>query len=763
MNIVTKATGDSLTAGEFNQIPDELENLITSGGISPSDLDLQQVAKTIAQYCSDGNFYVASGTANAIILSTNGTRIPPVALTNGFKARFKAVADNTGNCTINVANLGAKSVYFDGNQLQAGEIQTGKFYEVEYDFANDYFVIRKDNYPCVKRYDTLSSLILDTTIRNGDFCVTSGYYSINDGGAGLYKIREQEVSDVENGGTIIFIQNTLVAELVVSCGTINIKQFGAKGDGVSDDTIALQNAMDVAEVLIINTGTYITGSLYLHKNLTILGEINSILKAKANFQPINTPTSLINIKSDYNLTVKNLQIDGNIENQYPDDTSVFGHSLIWCSIGSLNIDNCSLGNTKGQVITTGNVWDFDASLYAHDIYITNCRIIQPSSSGGDCLRIERTRGKYNLFKNNYCFGGASGMRSQLYCRNLNFINNTVLSSYTDVGITAGQSENIQIIGNICSNHSHHGIEIGGVVNCIVSDNTLISNGMSPIFSSESGASIYANDSRFWGSISDTYAGYDNQTYTSPKVSNLHTVITNNTMIDNNNALISVGNSREIIKNNVFINNGTNSYYNEQLSIVRGDLGNTNAIIIDNIFSETIGNFPLAVTGSKFDTIFMNNKSDKILSSNEMNFLGGYNLNENNKYLTDLTKTSGFTLVSDADSPTGTSIEGSANNLIIEIPNISNLKTGFMARLLAKSTSNSSISTTCAIFKNGNWVKTLFSTPISYTQDYKMKHFYIPLSDLEDFDTIKFQFYASGNTLNIATFDVFTRFNDDIIL
>ena len=190
MNIVTKATGDSLTAGEFNQIPDELENLISSSGISPSDLDLQQVAKSIAQYSSDGNFYNATGTANAIVLDVVSPRIAPVSLTNGFKARFKAFADNTGTCTINVANLGSKNLYYNGNALQAGEIKNGNYYEIEYNATADNFTLQKDIYSKLKYFDTLTELSADTTVKSGDFCLTAGYYSKNDGGSSFYIIRQ---------------------------------------------------------------------------------------------------------------------------------------------------------------------------------------------------------------------------------------------------------------------------------------------------------------------------------------------------------------------------------------------------------------------------------------------------------------------------------------------------------------------------------------------------------------------------------------------
>ena len=132
MDITSKSTGDTLSAQEFNQIPNELENLISKGGITPSDLDLTQVAKSVAQMIGDGDFYSTGGTADAIVLTAVSPRIAPTSLTNGLKARFISANDNTGAVTVNLAGLGAKSVYKRGSALVAEDIKAGNIYELVY-------------------------------------------------------------------------------------------------------------------------------------------------------------------------------------------------------------------------------------------------------------------------------------------------------------------------------------------------------------------------------------------------------------------------------------------------------------------------------------------------------------------------------------------------------------------------------------------------------------------------------------------------------
>ena len=92
-------------------------------------------------------------------------------------------------------------------------------------------------------YDNIAAMKADVSIKDGSYACTAGYYKANDGGGGSYIIRAKTVEDVEDGGSIHFLQKDLVAELIVENGTVNVKQFGAKGDGESDDTDYLRKVL----------------------------------------------------------------------------------------------------------------------------------------------------------------------------------------------------------------------------------------------------------------------------------------------------------------------------------------------------------------------------------------------------------------------------------------------------------------------------------------------------------------------------------------
>lgn len=141
MNILDKQTGSQLTADEFNQIPDELETLISSAGIIPSEEILTQVSEAVMQLIADGRFFTATGSENDIVLSNITPKKPLRSLRDGLSGTFKAILDNTSEATINICNLGAIEVYKNNAPLTDGDIKQGKYYNFIYDETNNRFEI----------------------------------------------------------------------------------------------------------------------------------------------------------------------------------------------------------------------------------------------------------------------------------------------------------------------------------------------------------------------------------------------------------------------------------------------------------------------------------------------------------------------------------------------------------------------------------------------------------------------------------------------
>ena len=99
----------------------------------------------------------------------------------------------------------------------------------------------------VLTFDTIADLRLKIGSQKEPTAQTSGYYVAGDGGANSF-YWDGTSGATDNGGTII--KPTFVSGagrwLAVDAYTINVRQFGAKGDGSTDDTTVIQLALNSA-------------------------------------------------------------------------------------------------------------------------------------------------------------------------------------------------------------------------------------------------------------------------------------------------------------------------------------------------------------------------------------------------------------------------------------------------------------------------------------------------------------------------------------
>lgn len=120
-------------------------------------------------------------------------------------------------------------------------------------------------------YANVVEMKADTSLQPGMVVYTNGYYSPNDGGAANYLIVEGTYP--ESGAYHQIGQTSLYAQYIFY-DAINVRQFGAKGDGVQDDTLFIQDALNQDRKIYIPNGNYrITASLTTSpKNTHIYGE-----------------------------------------------------------------------------------------------------------------------------------------------------------------------------------------------------------------------------------------------------------------------------------------------------------------------------------------------------------------------------------------------------------------------------------------------------------------------------------------------------------
>lgn len=139
-----KTTGSTLTASEWNDMPTELQNMITDTGQSLSAGDLDQVGKAVSNYIANADYYTVGGTPDVITLAQVGTKQPVTAYVDGMKIRFRPTGANTGAVTVNVSSLGARDLRnINDVALVANELIVGYEYTCVFDNGTNRFTIQE--------------------------------------------------------------------------------------------------------------------------------------------------------------------------------------------------------------------------------------------------------------------------------------------------------------------------------------------------------------------------------------------------------------------------------------------------------------------------------------------------------------------------------------------------------------------------------------------------------------------------------------------
>jgi hypothetical protein len=148
---------------------------------------------------------------------------------------------------------------------------------------------------------------------------TRGYYAIGDGGGGQYYYDPSDVTSSDNGGSVIVATDGARWKLPKS-SIANVLQWGAKGDGTTDDTLQIQAAIDYVCPLVGST-TKKAGTVYF-------------------------PSPAVGYRITNTLNCSNSRVGGTLQR---DGLRLVGSSMYGCRI---------LGETGAKAIvdTTGSQW-----------------------------------------------------------------------------------------------------------------------------------------------------------------------------------------------------------------------------------------------------------------------------------------------------------------------------------------------------------------------------------------------------------------------
>ena len=260
----------TVTDQVLNSLYGEFFNLLKAHGINPTtttSADLKQVARAVWSAVSAGNLYKDTGSSNV----KNLTHIKAAgflfkntnANDDGFTIEFLNKTENTGAVTVNVFDVENNVNHFnntplvnqDGSEIQPKTLaanslarayydkDTGKFilFSVQNSRVTDNYVYNIDGLALrdtvIQSVDSISALANITKTHGRKIYVASYYAGLKKGG-GVF-VYDSTKASVNDGGNVI---NGWVRQ--VSPAYLNVMNFGAKGDGVTNDYPAFKAVSD---------------------------------------------------------------------------------------------------------------------------------------------------------------------------------------------------------------------------------------------------------------------------------------------------------------------------------------------------------------------------------------------------------------------------------------------------------------------------------------------------------------------------------------
>ena len=390
---------------------------------------------------------------------------------------------SNANCTVYVAGTSTAATLYSDNGITplANPFLSSSTGQVAFYAANGTYdlVVSKIGYLTV----TISAIELD------DLMAPSGSNSVGYLPAGT--------------GAVATTVQTKLRE------SVSVKDFGAVGNGVTDDTAAIQQAFTAATAFVPKKTVFFPAGIYVINPLTLIdpfgcsidgdGQNVSIIKPSVLNTGVVTAYQHIVYNTDSNFTVSNIQIDltnVTLTGVYP--SLQRSYHLLAYNCTNWSIRNCSFtgisNNHIGVYANGGNYWEIT------DCYFEN---LVPSIQYSQAINIQEYSGTHRVLNNvmngtglfsnsgdglvsnnvtyNISFGAGLAFGTFIDCKNNVITNNHCTGGFGSPDVNATYTSGIEnwgsdsiISGNYCANNSGSGISHGGYRG-VVSGNICLNN------------------------------------------------------------------------------------------------------------------------------------------------------------------------------------------------------------------------------------------------------------------------------------------------
>lgn len=269
--------------------------------------------------------------------------------------------------------------------------------------------------------------------------------------------------------------------------SINVKHYGAVGDGVTDDTAAIQAAIDAGTAVYFPVGTYIvSNTITIPSNTSIFGHgYGSEIKLKNNSGVAATLFKIFNANTGVGINIFNLRINGNKANNSVG--RFIGINLLICTFSSvrgvwvhdIGTDGASAGQGilidagRENMVTHNHVWSCGRHniAFANGPFNSSCCDNLVRDAGEEGIHISTGNG---IICNNN--GSHENNWDGIHLTNAKDITCCGNSCYDNArdGIASFDGKAI-VVGNSIKGSSRYGISTNSITDSQFEGNMIISN------------------------------------------------------------------------------------------------------------------------------------------------------------------------------------------------------------------------------------------------------------------------------------------------
>jgi polygalacturonase len=181
-----------------------------------------------------------------------------------------------------------------------------------------------------------------------------------------------------------------------AAATCDVRAYGAKGDGTTKDTAAIQSAIDACAkkhggTVVLTAGTYVSAPIVLKSNITLQLDKGATLLGSPDHDDYPAKTEFHEPDLQPLIGAENAQhvsitgegtIDGNGESWWDEARSIRDHGVLGTGHPRpklVILDHCKHVRIEGITVQNSPMWQL-VPYYSDDVTIRNVRILAPQHS-----------------------------------------------------------------------------------------------------------------------------------------------------------------------------------------------------------------------------------------------------------------------------------------------------------------------------------------------------------------------------------------------